>query len=46
MNSKKIFDPVFRKIFRKVFDGDQQYYNLETEDGYNLLQEDGSFIIV
>lgn len=44
MNSINIFQPIFRKIFRKIFDADQHFGNLETEDGFNLLQEDGSLI--
>lgn len=46
MNSISIFNPIFRKIFRKVFNTDPHFDNLETEDGFNLLQEDGSLIIL
>ena len=37
---------VFNKIFRPVFDDDPSFDNLETEDGFNLLQESGDFILV
>jgi len=42
----KIFRKVFSKVFRKVFDEDAQQSNLETEDGYNLLQENGELILL
>ena len=41
---KRIFDPVFNKVFRKTVDSDREFVNLETEDGFNLLQENGSLI--
>lgn len=41
-----IIRPVFRKVFRKVFNEDEQQGNLETEDGFNLLQENGELILL
>lgn len=42
----KIFRGVFSKVFRKVFNEDAQQENLETEDGFNLLQENGDLILL
>jgi hypothetical protein len=44
MNSIRILHPIFHKIFNRVFNADIHFGNLETEDGFNLLQEDGSLI--
>jgi hypothetical protein len=44
MNSVPILSPIFNKIFRSIFDADIHFGNLETEDGFNLLQENGSLI--
>jgi hypothetical protein len=41
---KKVLQPVLEQVFRFVFEADQTYYNLETEDGFNLLQENGNLI--
>lgn len=41
---KKVLQPVFRFVFIRVFEADPTYYNLEMEDGFNLLQEDGNLI--
>ena len=41
---KSVFRTVFSKIMIKVVDRDAAVFNLETQDGFNLLQEDGSFI--
>jgi hypothetical protein len=46
MNSIRILHPIFHKIFRKVFNADIHFGNLETEDGFNLLQEDGNLILL
>jgi hypothetical protein len=43
---KKILQPVFEQVFKTVYEADQTYFNLETEDGFNLLQEDGNLIIL
>ena len=39
-----IFRKVFDKVFRQVMDTDLGVSNLLLEDGYALLQEDGSLI--
>jgi hypothetical protein len=44
MKQIKVFRTVFSKVFTKVFERDLGEFNLETEDGFNLLQEDGSLI--
>jgi len=46
MNSIPVFSTIFGKVFRKIFDADVQFGNLETEDGFNLLQEDGGLILL
>jgi hypothetical protein len=46
MNSIRILHPIFHKVFRKVFNADIHFGNLETEDGFNLLQEDGNLILL
>lgn len=46
MNSINIIQPIFRKIFRRIFDSDIHWGNLETEDGFNLLQENGDLILL
>lgn len=43
---KKVLQPVFGFVLKEVFDADQTFYNLEMEDGFNLLQEDGNLIIL
>ena len=43
---KKVLQPVFEQVFKRPFEADQTFYNLETEDGFNLLQEDGGLIIL
>ena len=43
---KKILQPVFEQVFKTVYETDQTYFNLETEDGFNLLQEDGNLILL
>lgn len=43
---KKILQPVFEQVFKTVYEADQTYFNLETEDGFNLLQEDGNLILL
>lgn len=44
---KSIFrEKTFNKIFRPIFYRDSSVNNLETEDGFNLLQENGDFILV
>jgi hypothetical protein len=44
MKQIKIFRTVFNKVFIKVFERDLGEFNLETEDGFNLLQENGFLI--
>jgi hypothetical protein len=44
MNSIRIFHPIFHKIFRNIFNADINFSNLETENGFNLLQENESLI--
>jgi|DEB0MinimDraft_10_1074344.scaffolds.fasta_scaffold85261_4 hypothetical protein len=44
MNSIRILHPIFHKILSSVFNADLHFGNLELEDGFNLLQEDGSLI--
>lgn len=46
MNSFPIFQPIFDNIFRNIFDVDPRVGNLETEDGFNLLQENGDLILL
>ena len=43
---KKVLQPVFEQVFKNVYEADQTFYNLETEDGFNLLQEDGNLILL
>lgn len=43
---RKILQPVFEQVFKTVYEADQTYFNLETEDGFNLLQEDGNLILL
>jgi hypothetical protein len=43
---ERIFQPVLEQVFKKVFDADRTFANLETEDGFNLLQENGGLIIL
>lgn len=38
--------PIFQPIFDNIFDVDLQVGNLETEDGFNLLQENGDLILL
>tara|TARA_S200002703_G_C3800562_1_gene247386 strand:+ start:4087 stop:4218 length:132 start_codon:yes stop_codon:yes gene_type:complete len=42
----KILRPIFGKIFFQVFNTDLKEDNLETEDGFNLLQENGDLIVL
>lgn len=46
MNSIDIFRPIFQNVFVKIFDADEHFGNLETEDGFNLLQESGDLILL
>jgi peptidoglycan biosynthesis protein MviN/MurJ (putative lipid II flippase) len=39
-------EKAFNKIFSPVFDKDPSANNLETENGFNLLQENGDFILI
>lgn len=43
---EKVFQPVLKQVFTETFDADDTFDNLETEDGFNLLQENGSLIIL
>lgn len=43
---EKVFQPVFSQVIQNVYEADQTFDNLETEDGFNLLQENGSLIIL
>ena len=43
---KKILQPVFEQVFKTVYEADQTYFNLETEDGFNLLQENSNLILL
>lgn len=43
---KKTLQPVFEQVFKTVYEADQTYFNLETEDGFNLLQENKNLIIL
>jgi hypothetical protein len=43
---EKVFRPVLNQVFTKTFDADDTFDNLETEDGFNLLQENGDLIIL
>jgi hypothetical protein len=43
---ERVLQPVFEQVFKKVFDADRTFVNLETEDGFNLLQENGDLIIL
>lgn len=42
----KILKPIFSKIFFQVFNTDLKEDNLETENGFNLLQENGDLIVL
>jgi hypothetical protein len=44
MRQIKVFRTVFNNVFIKVFERDLGEFNLETEDGFNLLQENGFLI--
>jgi hypothetical protein len=44
MRQIKVFRTVFNNVFIKVFERDLGESNLETEDGFNLLQENGFLI--
>ena len=44
MKKFRIFRPVFDKVLWRVFDRDRGECNLLVEDGFALLQEDGSLI--
>lgn len=44
MKEYKAFRKVFGKVFIRVFERDAGVFNLELENGFNLLQEDGSLI--
>ena len=44
MQKLTVFQMIFRKVFFRVIEHDAGVYNLETEDGFNLLQEDSSLI--
>ena len=46
MITRPIFRSVFRKVFVNIFNRDVDQGILETEDGFNLLQEDGSLILL
>jgi hypothetical protein len=41
-----ILRPIFRKVMIGIFSSDLAVNNLLMEDGYNLLQEDGSLIVL
>lgn len=41
---EQILKPVFEQVFKRVFESDDSVDNLETEDGFNLLQENGDLI--
>jgi hypothetical protein len=43
---EKVFQPVFEQVFIRVFESDDAVGNLETEDGFNLLQENGDLLIL
>ena len=43
---EKVFHKVFEQVFVRVFEADRAFHNLETEDGFNLLQENGDLIIL
>lgn len=46
MITEKVLQPVFTQVFKRVFESDDAVSNLETEDGFNLLQENGDLIIL
>jgi hypothetical protein len=41
---EKILQPVFKQVIERVIESDNSVDNLETEDGFNLLQENGDLI--
>jgi hypothetical protein len=43
---KKVFEPVFSQVIKNVYEADETYFNLELENGFNLLQESGDLIIL
>jgi hypothetical protein len=43
---QKILQPVFSQVIKNVYEADQTYFNLELENGFNLLQESGDLIIL
>ena len=43
---EKVFQPVLQKVIERVMEADETFDNLETEDGFNLLQENGDLIIL
>jgi len=43
---EKVLHKVFEQVFVRVFEADRTFHNLETEDGFNLLQENGDLIVL
>jgi hypothetical protein len=41
---QKILQPVFKQVIKRVMETDDSVNNLEMEDGFNLLQENGDLI--
>jgi len=41
---QKILQPVFKQVIERVMETDDSVNNLEMEDGFNLLQENGDLI--
>ena len=46
MITEQVLQPVFTQVLKRVFESDDSVSNLETEDGFNLLQENGGLIIL
>lgn len=43
---EKVLQPVFEQVFIRVFESDDAVGNLVTENGFNLLQENGDLLIL
>jgi len=41
---QKILQPVFKQVIKRVMETDDSVNNLEMENGFNLLQENGDLI--
>jgi hypothetical protein len=41
---QKILQPVFKQVIERVMETDDSVNNLEMENGFNLLQENGDLI--